>query len=125
MDYNGVMVKNMKSKMTLERLAVMTMRGFQELRDELRDELRGISARLDRLEARMGSLEQRVASLEERVTRLEENASILRRDMETGFEEVRQNFKQVREDIASMEYGPEIHDLKNRVTRLEKKAGAR
>jgi hypothetical protein len=44
--------------------------------------------------------------------------------MESGFQEIMQTLRQLREDIAAVDFGPEIRDLQVRMGRTEKKLGA-
>lgn len=97
----------MKTKMNIGRLAVMTMGEFGVVRQDITKHTELIN------------------ELSGRTARLEEDVKIMRRDMESGFREMTNAFRQLRDDIAAIDFGPEIHDLQSRVSRVEKKLGAR
>jgi|GEM_PF-6159647 len=52
-----------------------------------------------------------------------EDIAILRSDMESGFTDVKREFGRVWERLGSLDYTLEMHDLKVRVSKLEKKVG--
>lgn len=85
----------MPKKMTLEKLAQMIQKGFADTATKA--EFREIRERIDALE----------------------------KDTAYGFDAVNQELKQIKERIQSLDYGPEVHDLRIRVERLERKVGMR
>lgn len=95
----------MKGKITIERLAAITIREFGCVRQDIAKHTELIS------------------ELSGRTARLEEDVKILRRDMESGFQEVMGALRQLRDDIAAIDFGPEVRDLEVRVDRIEKKLG--
>jgi|SRR3989344_5063622 len=86
-------------KMTIEKLARMSQNEFTAIRSdtsELKDGLRNIK----------------------------EDIGILRRDMEAGFEGVSHGMKAIMKKLNAIQADViEIHDLRSRVERLEKKVG--
>jgi len=95
----------MKGKITIERLAAITMREFGCVRQDIAKHTESIN------------------ELSGRTARLEEDVKIMRRDMESGFQEMTNAFRQLRDDIAAIDFGPEVRDLQVRVNRIEKKLG--
>ena len=89
--------------MTIERLAKMSQHEFVEIRgefDRTRKEMRDGFAKVN------------------------EDNSILRRDMEHGFGAMSHGMKAIMEKLNSIQEDViEIHDLRGRVERLEKKVG--
>ena len=73
---------------------------------------------------------QRLDRHEERLNNIEAEMKAMRNDMDEGFRVMNEGFRlmaesfqQIRDDIAAMNYGAEIRNLKTRVTRVEKKVG--
>lgn len=99
---SGIKLKLMKNKTTIDKLARMVQRGFEENKKDSQ-------------------------KTNERIDRLAEHTSgeilLLRRDMDAGFQAVAQVLKQMREDIKSLDYGPEVIELRARLERLERKVG--
>jgi cell division protein FtsB len=93
----------MKNKITMDRLAQMTAREFGGVH------------------ADMAKQSEQITELSGRTARLEEEMKLLRRDTESGFQDVISALRQLREDIAAIDFGPEVHDLQNRVGQIEKK----
>jgi predicted nuclease with TOPRIM domain len=94
-----------KKKITLEGLARMIQRGFEDTAtrgdlEGVRSEIRDLTTRLDRFET---YVEGRFDTLEGEVVRIREEVKLLRKDL--GNNEVN------------------LHDLRSRVERLEKKLG--
>src|SRR3989338_4034792 len=95
----ATMSKNKKSKMTLDKLAQMTQGEFL-----------AVGERFDKVDQRFDNVD--------------EDARILRRDMETGFGEVSSGMKTIMGKLDDIQRDViEIHDLRGRVERLEKKVG--
>jgi len=109
---SSVILNFMKQAITLkslatsiETLALITSRGFEEIKGTL---------------SKHG---EEIHALSLRVARLEEDAVIMRKDMENGFAEMRREFKKIWDCLLRMDYGPEIYNLKVRVMKAEKKLG--
>ena len=91
--------KKQKTKMTLDKLAQMSQREFLSIHEEF-------------------------GKVHEEFSRVHEDARILRRDMEAGFGELNSGIKQVMTKLDDIQSDViEIHDLRGRVERLEKKVG--
>ena len=90
-------------KVTIEKLASMSQREFTAIRSEVHGGFRGVAGRFDRAD---------------------ENVGILRRDMEAGFSGISEGMKAIMNKLNSIQEDViEIHDLRSRVERLEKKVG--
>ncbi|MBI4085802.1 MAG: hypothetical protein HY433_00990 [Candidatus Liptonbacteria bacterium] len=97
------MKKKPLHKMTIEKLAQMSQREFLSIHGEI-GEFRG--------------------EVKEKFERVHEDNRILRRDMEAGFSAVSESMKTVIEKLNDIQKDViEIHDLRGRVERLEKKVG--
>ena len=96
----------MKGKITMERLATITMREFGCIRQDIAKH----AALIDELSGRSA--------------RLEEDVKILRRDMDAGFQEIMGALRELRDDIAAIDLGPEMNDLRTRLGQVEKKLAA-
>ncbi|MBI4159731.1 hypothetical protein HY504_01060 [Candidatus Wolfebacteria bacterium] len=91
-------MKKQTSKMTIDRLAQMSQREFTAIHEE------------------MG----------EGFNRIDGDVRLLRRDMEEGFSAVSQSMKVIIDKLNAIQRDViEIHDLRGRVERLEKKVGFR
>ncbi|MDP3948550.1 MAG: hypothetical protein Q8Q17_01220 [bacterium] len=92
-------VKTKKSKMTLDNLAQMSQREFL-----------AVGERFDKVDGEF--------------VKVHEDARILRRDMEAGFGELNSGVKEIMTKLNDIQGDViEIHDLRGRVERLEKKVG--
>lgn len=70
------------------------------------------------------SIDERFDKVDKRFDKLDENARLLRRDMEAGFSAVSESMKAIMEKLNDIQRDViEIHDLRSRVERLEKKVG--
>lgn len=88
-----------KPKMTLEKLAAMSQRQFLQIRDE------------------MSGMKGEMAGMKEEM-------HLLRRDVEAGFGALSSGMKAVMDKLNDIQKDViEIHDLRSRVERLEKKVG--
>ena len=88
-----------KEKMTIDKLAEMSQKEFTAIRGEIGD-----------LGGEIGGVR--------------EDLSILRRDVEVGFSGVSEGMKAIMAKLNSIQEDViEIHDLRSRVERLEKKVG--
>ncbi len=89
--------------MTIEKLANMSQREFVAIRSEIKEGFDGVH---------------------EEMGTMKEDIGILRRDMEAGFQGVSEGMKAIMVKLNSIQADViEIHDLRGRVERLEKKVG--
>jgi hypothetical protein len=90
-----------------EDLAQMSQREFAAIRDDLRAGF-----------ARMATREE--------LGGLNDDLTLLRKDMESGFEGVRHDMKAMSAQMRTIQEDViELHDLRSRIERLEKKVGLR
>ena len=91
--------KAANGKMTIEKLARMSQREFTAIRSE-------------------------VSGAREEIGIVREDIGILRRDVEAGFQGMSEGMKAIMVKLNSIQEDViEIHDLRSRVERLEKKVG--
>ena len=105
-----------KNSMTIEKLAGITQRGFVDLEDRL-----GI--RIDRLENRMDELQAEVREgFKTLITQIQTLAKIMRE----GFQHVNARIDTIHHDISDLPaIREELHDLRQRVDKLERKVTAK
>ena len=66
----------------------------------------------------------RIDGVDERLGRVEENVRVVKNDMDAGFQAVSSSMREIIEKLNSIHADViEIHDLRARVERLEKKVG--
>ena len=90
------------SKMTLDILAVMVQKGFEETAKKV--DLLALTERVDLLEERIGRLEQRV---------------------EYGFDMVAQELKEIKIQLKEIDARADVFGLQLRVDKIEKRMKAR
>jgi polyhydroxyalkanoate synthesis regulator phasin len=113
------MTKRKSKQMTMERLAAMAQREFAAVRKETGE------MRLE-LKEDINVLREDVNVLREDVNVLREDVNVLRRDTEAGFAGVSHGMQEIMEKLNQIQADVvEIHDLRGRVERLEKKVGLR
>ncbi len=107
------MVKKHKAtngKMTMEKLASMSQHEFTAIRSEIKEGF--------------GNVKGEMGAMKEDITIFREDMGIMHRDMEAGFDGVSEGMKAIMAKLnAIQEDVIEIHDLRSRVERLEKKVG--
>ena len=97
------MKKKPLKKMTIEKLGQMNQREFLSIHEEI------------------GGFREEV---HEEFGRVHEDAQISRRDMEAGFNAISENMRVIIEKLNSIQEDViELHDLRARIERLEKKVG--
>ena len=95
-----------KKKTTIEDLAVMIQRGFQETarKDDVDARFMDIEKRLDRIESRLNGVEKRLDGIDQELVNIKSDTSYLKSRVS---------------EIGNLE----IEHLKDRVTTLEEKVG--
>ncbi len=96
--------------MTIEKLANISQREFIAIRSEVKEGF--------------GNVHEEIGSLRSDMGIMREDLGILRRDMEAGFQGMGDGMKAIMVKLNSIQEDViEIHDLRSRVERLEKKVG--
>jgi len=107
----------MPKKITIENLAAMVKRGFDQT--ATKDDLKELATKAEFIH-----LEQKVDGLEQKVDGLEQKVDGLEQKMEDGFRGVNRRIDLLREDISDLpDIREELTDLGKRMDRVEHKVG--
>jgi predicted nucleic acid-binding Zn-ribbon protein len=70
--------KNKPKEMTVDQLAVITLKSFSHLEkkvDILNDEIKGVKDRLDKVEDSLGTVENKISAIEDTLNKVEKNTN--------------------------------------------------